>query len=98
MNERLQTENALASSQDSPEVTGSIEQSFRELDERRGNGLIVQLLWETATNRMFIKVEDEIAGGKGLQFDVPGADAHEAFLHPYAYAPRAAEVSELHSQ
>lgn len=58
---------------------------IRELDHRSQNGIDVWLLWDSATNRVAIAVEDEHSG-ESLCFEVGGAEALAAFHHPYVYA------------
>lgn len=57
----------------------------RELDHRSNDGIDVTLLWNSQTNRVFVAVEDE-RHGELFEFQVAGADALEAFRHPYAHA------------
>jgi hypothetical protein len=69
----------------------------RELDHRSSDGLDVTLLWYPETNRISVAVVD-VRSGAAFELTVPGADALEAFKHPYAYAirgpgPRFAEPS-----
>ena len=56
----------------------------RELDHRRNDGIDVSLLWNSRTNHVFVAVEDQ-RRGESVEFNVPGADALDAFHHPYAY-------------
>jgi hypothetical protein len=63
------------------------ELGVRELDHRNGDGIDVRLLWNARTDRVSIAVEDERLG-EVFVLEVPGADAREAFNHPYAYASR----------
>jgi hypothetical protein len=56
----------------------------RELDDRRAHGIKVTLLWNAKTKGVFISVAER--DGNGFQFQVPPADALDAFHHPYAYA------------
>ncbi len=62
----------------------NIESTLRELDRRTSNGIDVRLLWNADTGRVSIAVEDAHRG-ESLLFDVDGADALDAFHHPYAY-------------
>jgi hypothetical protein len=59
----------------------------RELDHRTGDGIEVRLLWNEATNQVSVAVEDR-RSGEVLHFAVDGAEARDAFHHPYAYAER----------
>ena len=56
----------------------------RELDHRRNDGIDVRLLWSERTNHVFLTVEDQ-RSGELFELIVPGADALDAFHHPYAY-------------
>lgn len=60
-------------------------ETLRELDHRHGDGIDVSLLWDPASERVFIDVRDERLG-ESLRFEVEPAEAHAAFLHPFAYA------------
>ena len=57
---------------------------IRELDHRRADGIEVTLLWNAETNGVFISVMER--EGNTLEFQVPPAQALDAFHHPYAYA------------
>lgn len=57
----------------------------RELDRRTDHGITVTLLWNEATDRVFVVVLEE-RDGVSFEFEVRGADAAEAFHHPFAYA------------
>lgn len=63
------------------------ELGIRELDHRTGDGIEVRLLWNSRTDQVTIAVEDE-RSGEAFVLDVPGADARDAFNHPYAYVFR----------
>jgi hypothetical protein len=58
---------------------------IRELDQRHNDGIAVTLLWNQETNRVFVSVVDA-RKGVSFEFEVAGADAADAFHHPYAYA------------
>lgn len=58
---------------------------LRELDHRTNDGIEVQLLWDPRTDRVSVALTDA-RSGEMLHFDVDGADALDAFRHPYAYA------------
>jgi hypothetical protein len=59
--------------------------AIRELDHRRADGIEVTLLWNAETKRVFVSVVER--EGDTLEFQVPAAQASDAFYHPYAYAP-----------
>jgi hypothetical protein len=59
----------------------------RELSSRNGDGLKVQLLWCTADDLLFVRVDDRRTG-EGFSVPVrPGQSPLDVFHHPYAYAP-----------
>jgi hypothetical protein len=60
---------------------------LRELDHRQSDGIDVRLLWNSATNRVSVSVHDTKLG-ESFELDVDGAEALDAFHHPYAYAGR----------
>jgi hypothetical protein len=60
---------------------------LRELDQRRGDGVEVTLLWSEHTGSVYVAVEDTY-GHPGFSFSVDPADALDAFRHPYAYGGR----------
>jgi hypothetical protein len=60
----------------------------RELAHRTNDGIAVTLFWSKATNRVTIAVVDSHSD-EGMEFDVAGSAALDAFKHPYAYAAAA---------
>ena len=58
--------------------------AIRELDHRRADGIEVTLLWNAETKGVFVSVVER--EGDTLEFQVPPAQALDAFHHPYAYA------------
>jgi len=58
---------------------------IRELDQRSSDGVTVTLLWDADTNHVLVSVVEE-RRGVSFEFEVAGADAADAFHHPYAYA------------
>ena len=58
---------------------------IRELDRRKSDGIEVTLLWNARTKAVFVSVVEERSAGS-FQFEVPPADALDAFHHPYAYS------------
>lgn len=60
---------------------------IRELDHRSSDGIDVTLLWNACNNRVSVAVHDQ-RSGEVFVLEVPGADARQAFKHPYAYAVR----------
>jgi hypothetical protein len=58
--------------------------AIRELDHRRADGIEVRLVWNAETNEVFVSVVER--EGDTLEFQVPPAQALDAFHHPYAYA------------
>jgi hypothetical protein len=61
------------------------ETPIRELDHRSEDGIDVTLLWDSRTDRVFMRVVD-LRLDESLEFDVHAGDASYAFRHPYAYA------------
>jgi carotenoid cleavage dioxygenase-like enzyme len=59
---------------------------FVELDTRHGDGLTVTLEWDRDSGQTQIVVLDARSDGL-LAFRVPGANAADAFRHPFRYAP-----------
>ena len=57
----------------------------RELAHRTNDGIDVTLFWSKPSNRVTISVV-HARSATALEFDVDGADALDAFYHPYAYA------------
>ena len=57
----------------------------RELAQRLSGTVEVLLLWQPEADRVELSVHD-LATDAGFQFEVPPANAIDAFYHPYAYA------------
>jgi hypothetical protein len=59
--------------------------SHRELDRRTTDGITVVLLWTPGGRDVLLRVDD---AKTGVRFELPvaGADAIDAFHHPFAYA------------
>jgi len=57
---------------------------WRELDNRTNAGLTVSLHWSESVDRVRVTVVDSKLD-RVFDFEVPGAQAHEAFTHPFAY-------------
>jgi hypothetical protein len=60
---------------------------WRELADRSLDGLDVRLWWSESANRVQVTVADH-RGGHHIVVEVDGADALDAFRHPFAYAHR----------
>jgi hypothetical protein len=58
---------------------------WTELASRGNDGLEVALLWNQATDRVKVTVADSKLDD-AFELHVPGAEALEAFNHPFAYA------------
>jgi hypothetical protein len=58
---------------------------LRELDHRSSDDVEVTLLWSASTNRVFVLVLERRTEAL-FHFEVPPAEALDAFHHPYAYA------------
>lgn len=63
---------------------------WRELADRSVDGLDVRLWWSSSSGRVQVTLADH-RGGDHLVVvvDVDGADALDAFRHPFAYVNRA---------
>jgi hypothetical protein len=57
----------------------------RELAHRTNDGIDVTLFWSKASNQVTLSVF-HTRSATALEFEVDGADALDAFNHPYAYA------------
>jgi predicted lipase len=57
----------------------------RELAHRSNDGIDVTLFWSRVSDRVTISVL-HARSATALEFEVDGADALDAFNHPYAYA------------
>ena len=57
----------------------------RELDARYSDGVEVRLMWNQATDRLWVAVRD-LHARAAFALEVQARDAIEAFRHPYAYA------------
>jgi len=62
----------------------SVTNELRELARRKSGGIDVVLSWSPRTSRVFVDIEDEVDGA-AFRILVDGADALDAFNHPYAY-------------
>ena len=60
--------------------------SIRELAHRRNDGLDIRLLWDPATDRVSVSLQDGKTG-EGFEVEVgAGERALDVFHHPFAYA------------
>jgi hypothetical protein len=57
-----------------------------ELAERKTNGLIVRLLWDSARNQAVLRYRDRETGDAFVT-DVPNPRALTAFRHPNVFRP-----------
>jgi hypothetical protein len=57
----------------------------REIAYRANDGVEVALVWDPRTNELALTVSD-VRTGDDFELTVGGAEALEAFAHPYAYA------------
>jgi hypothetical protein len=57
----------------------------RELAQRTNHGIEVALFWSESSNLVTIEITDTRLD-EFIEFEVAGADALDAFYHPYAYA------------
>ena len=69
-------------------MTGTRKESvvFVELDARQDAGYTISLEWDRDTGETQIVLAD-IWDASLLVFPVPGANAGDAFRHPFRYAP-----------
>ena len=58
---------------------------FRQLAQRRENGLEVTLNWDPRSNAVSVEIVD-LCDDRNLVVPVAAASALDAFYHPYAYA------------
>ena len=61
--------------------------TYRQLDQRAADGLVVTLEWNPATDRLRIVVADRESAA--VTFPVTAAYASNAFVHPFIYAGHA---------
>jgi hypothetical protein len=60
-------------------------ETMEELDCRENDGIVVSLLWHRRDNRLSVLVEDSRLGESFMLLARPD-NAHDVFIHPYAYA------------
>jgi len=60
--------------------------AVRELAQRRQNGLIVRLLWDSIRDCVILRYRDS-QSGDCFSAEVPKAHALAAFNHPNVYRP-----------
>jgi hypothetical protein len=68
-----------------PAMTATTDNKRRELAHRTNNGIEVALFWNETSDRVTIELSDTRLD-ESIEFNVAGADALDAFYHPYAYA------------
>ena len=66
----------------------------RELAHRTNDGFEVTLFWSKASNQVTISVF-HARSATALDFEVNGADALDAFNHPFAYASAAGGARDI---
>jgi hypothetical protein len=71
---------------------------WTELASRDNDGLTVALLWCKPTGRVKVTIADSRSDAE-FELEVAGADALEAFHHPFAFAaaPRTSTTLQLQS-
>ena len=72
-----------AGAESTPERSSTM---FVELNTRTSDGFTVSLDWDRDTGQTQIVIHDARTATQAV-FGVPGADAAEAFRHPFRYAP-----------
>jgi hypothetical protein len=60
-------------------------QTFTELAQRAGDGIVVSLMWSRADNALRVSVANTQTGEE-FELDAHPEDALEIYYHPYAYA------------
>jgi hypothetical protein len=60
--------------------------TYRELASRAADGVEVGLFWSAASGDRLLVVVDDTHSGDLFELEVSGAEALDAFEHPYAYA------------
>jgi hypothetical protein len=61
---------------------------LRQLDQRNTAGITVTLEWDSETDQVLVRCEDEDTDGQPLLcYPVDPHDARFAFLHPFAASP-----------
>ncbi len=61
--------------------------NLAELNHRESNGIAVTLLWNRATDRLLVRVEDDRAE-ENFELECAPQEALDAFNHPFAFAAR----------
>jgi hypothetical protein len=61
--------------------------NLAELDHRESNGISVTLLWNRATDRLLVRVEDDRAE-EDFELECAPHEALDVFHHPLAFAAR----------
>ena len=71
-------------SSETPTTTLVSADDWRELASRENHGLAVSILWSKTADQVKLTIVDSTYGEE-FELPVPGADALEAFHHPFAY-------------
>jgi len=66
-------------------MTATALSNRRELAHRTSDGIEITLFWSKSSNQVTVTVLDT-RSDEGLEFEVDGGVALDAFNHPYAYA------------
>lgn len=56
---------------------------FRELDQRNGNGLIITLEWNPASDQVRLRLDDQRSNAPSFVCVIDPADARLGFLDPF---------------
>jgi hypothetical protein len=67
------------------EAASLADDDWRELASRSGDGLRISLVWSKSADRVKVTVFDQRLD-EAFDIDADGADALNAFKHPFAYA------------
>jgi hypothetical protein len=60
-------------------------QTFTELAQRAGDGIVVSLMWSRADNVLRVSIANTQTGEE-FELDAPPENALDVYYHPFAYA------------
>jgi hypothetical protein len=63
----------------------------RELKSRQNDGLLVEILWESERDEVWLRVSDQKNPERDFFKEIPRDAVNKAFVHPYLYEPDHAE-------
>jgi hypothetical protein len=85
---------SIANDNPAPAAGERVSAPTRELAQRLSGTVEVQLLWQPEIDRVHLSVHD-LATGAGFDIAVAPGNAIDAFYHPYAYAARRENSSQV---